>query len=433
MIEFLYKYMAAPLLVAGYRAAGLVSPKARQFFEIRKDMFNKFEREVPENGRFRVMVHVASVGEFLEAKPVLRALLSAESPPYLVLSYTSPSLTEKMLKGSANLVTPSPPDTPGRVKRFLDLLRPDLVVYSSYDVWPAMAWEAHARDIPQVLVNARLPRVSGRNRFPGRVLFSKVYPLLEAVGAIDHDSAGRFHLLGVSPDRTFVTGNCRFDETLERCRSVDDSDPDLLPVPENDFVLVGGSTWSQDHEKLLPAIAELLSKYPRFSAIIAPHEPAPEHLREIESFLQAKGVPHRRYKALREEGKPGDRAVVVDTVGVLYKLYKKCHAAYIGGSFRQGVHNVMEPAGMGLPVLAGPVHHNSPEAEKMIEAGGAVMVRGSDDIVSTVSGWMEQPSSRERAGQKAFDMIQHNGGATSKTMELLSGYLSEEDKDGCRT
>ncbi|MFO8056643.1 MAG: glycosyltransferase N-terminal domain-containing protein [bacterium] len=427
MIELLYKYLIAPMMAGGYRLAALINPKAREFFRIREDMFERLEREAGDDGRFRIMVHVASAGELLEARPVLRALRSCKDPPYLVLSYTSPSLTDKLLKDSADLVTPSPLDTPGRVKRFLNLVRPDLVVWSSYDVWPALAWEAHARNIPLFLVNARLPAVSGRYRFPARLLFSRVYSRLQAVGAIDDDSARRFRHLGVPSATVSVTGNCRFDETLARCRSVAVSDPDLRPLPDNELVLILASTWPQDHERVLPALAELLEKYPGLSAVVAPHEPSDRHLAEIEDFLQARNIPHQRYRSLREEGKQGDRVVVVDTVGVLYKLYKKGHAAYVGGSFQQGVHNVMEPAGMGLPVLTGPVHHNSPEAERMIEQGGAYEVRGSEDVVRVVSGWMDDPSSRERAGQKALDMIQQSAGATRKTMELLSEHLPQEE------
>jgi len=424
MTRFLYKYFLAPLSFFAYLMVSLYLPKARRFFRIRQNMMGKLAKEVPAKDRFRVMVHVSSVGELLEVRPMLRALRSLDNPPYVVLSYSSPSLTDKLLQDSADLVTPSPFDTGVLVKKFLDIVGPDLIVWSSYDIWPALAWEAHDRKIPLLLVNGRLPSVSGRLRFPARFFFSRLYPVLDEVGAIDRESAERFPLLGVPSENVSITGNCRFDETLARCRAVSSDDPDLAPVPKSEFVLMLGSTWLEDHDKLLPAIGELLSQHNGFAVVIAPHEPDRKHIAELENFFASQGVPYEFYKQLRQEGKAGQRVVIVNTVGVLYKLYRKAHAAYVGGSFHQGVHNVMEPAGMGLPVMTGPAHHNSPEAEALVSRGGAFVVNNSADVVERISGWLEDPASREQAGQKALDMIQQSGGATARTMDLISKYFA---------
>jgi 3-deoxy-D-manno-octulosonic-acid transferase len=424
LIRQIYDYGLAPLMMAGYRAWALKDEKARAFFEIRRGMMERLAVAEKPGGR-TVLFHVASVGELLQAMPVMAAMKETAGAPTVALSYTSPSVARNMPKGvRADIVTPSPLDTRSEVRRFLEVLAPGLIVFSTYDLWPNLVWEAADRGVHLVLINASLPEGAGRLGFPARGFYRGLYSRLRAVGAITDDDGRRHLALGVGRERVSVTGNCRFDQTLARCRSVAADDPDLAVLPEAEFLLVAGSTWPEDHRCLLPALDQLLARHEGLTAVIAPHEPSPAHVAELEGFFSGRGRKVARYTLLRSGGSSaGARVVVVDTVGVLYKLYRKGHAAYVGGSFRQGVHNVMEPAGMGLPVVIGPVHRNSAEALEMLRSGAAVTAGDEAGLAAALGKFIADPDYRRQTGQAALAAVERNAGATARTMEMLKEFL----------
>jgi len=411
----------------GYRLFALRDQKAREFFEIRRDMFGALSAGLKalDPKRPRVLFHVASVGELLMAIPVMRAVKDEPGAPVVALSYTSASVSNHMPREvPADVVTPSPIDSSRRVFRFLDLMDPSLIVFSTYDLWPNFVWEASGRVIPMVLINASLPQGSGRLRPAARWFYRGLYSRLKAVGAITENDARRHARLGAPPERVAVTGNCRFDQTLDRCKAVADDDADLAALPGWDLCLVAGSTWPEDHERLLPALDGLLDKHPGLGAVIAPHEPGEDHVSEIEDFMAGRGKAVARYQALRDgQDSAGARVVVVDVVGVLYKLYRKGQAAYIGGSFKQGVHNVMEPAGMGLPVVVGPVHENSAEALEMRSAGGLFAASDRASLEAALDSLIGDAEARGLAGEAALGVVLKNAGATGRTMEMVKEFL----------
>lgn len=428
MIKTAYKYLISPLLLGGYRLYSIRDRKAREFFAIREGMFERLaERRsaLGNSGGSMVLFHVASVGELLQAMPVMAVLKERPSPPLVALSYTSSSVENNMPKGiRADVITPSPLDTPARAAKFLDILAPDLLVFSTYDVWPGLLLGAVARKTPVIMINASLPAGSGRLKFPARYFFRGLYRNLNVVGAIAADHAARFQALGLGGDAVRVTGNCRFDQTLERCRSVMENDPDLAPIPPRVPTVVAGSVWPEDNRQLLPALCCLISRHPDMGAVVAPHEPSEAHVAEIEEHFRGAGIGTARYSGLREGGLPSPApVVVVDAVGVLYKLYRRGTMAYVGGSFRQGVHNVMEPAGMGIPVVVGPVHGNSAEAMDMIEVGGAAEAGSVGEIESVLERWIKDEGQRASAGEKALQVVESNAGATARTVALTESFL----------
>ena len=423
MIETIYKTVISPALLAAYRQYAKRDQKAKGYFQIREKMFDNLKelKAGTHDGKV-VLFHAASVGELLMAMPVMSELKRKNQNIIIAFSYTSVSLFNNMPKNvPADIIVPSPVDIEKDVKRFLDILDPALVVFSTYDLWPCFVFESFKRNIQMILINASLPKNSDRLKIPARYFHKSVYSKLEAIGAITKEDAKRFLQLGVSPQKTEFTGNCRFDQTLTRCESVEDDDPALKNIWKEGNILIAGSTWSQDHDHLLPSIVSILGKHKNFKAIIAPHEPDEKHVSEIESFFNLNNIPTDRFTKLSEIS--SKRVVIVDTVGVLYKLYKKGHAAFIGGSFKQGVHNVMEPAGFGLPVLVGPEHKNSAEAIEMIESGGALVVQNSNDIEKTLDLFLCDNDKLEQTGNKARDVVVKNSGATKRTVELVRKYL----------
>ena len=428
----------APALLAAFRLYARRDEKAAGYFEIRQDLDARLtEIAAAAPGAPRVLVHAASVGETLMAMPILATL--TDRGFRAALSYTSVSVARNMPKNiRAEIILPAPFDAPRPVRAWLDAVRPAAVIFSTYDVWPGFASECARRGLPMAMVNAQLPAASGRLKFPARAFYRRLYGLLDAVGAAAPEDAARFESIGLA-GRGAVTGNCRFDQTIARCRAVTDNDPDLslvarasggtgiLPVSsdhglEGHATLVGGSVWPEDLSRLLPVLGRLMAERPDLRAVLAPHEINEDHVSEPEKFFQGLGIGTVRWSALKK-GAAAERVVIVDALGVLYKLYKRGTVAYVGGSFRKEIHSVMEPAGMGLPVLMGPMHGNSPEALEMKAAGGAVAVADEAGLEAALRNWLDDEAARADAAAKAFAVVDRNAGATGRTMDLIRPLL----------
>ena len=447
MLRSLYNAAAVPVLKAGFRLLAAFDAKARRLWQVQRDLFPQLERKLeklPAHSA-RILVHVSSVGEYLSALPLIRSLRSDYPDLAIILSFLSPSLEKQLAFGTqttfgARVTSPARPapaqpstaahletylslDTPGAVSRFLDLIQPRLIVFASYDIWPNLVWIAGGRRIGCALINGILSESSGRFRFPARFFFGSLYQSLNCIGAVSKQDADRFEVLGFPDSRLAVTGNCRFDQTLARCRAVGVQDPDLSRIVPGPW-LVAGSTWPPDEDLLLPAWTRLAQANPELGLIIAPHEPAEEHLKLIEARLLRVGLSCVRYSQLSGV-RPRPRVVLVDGVGILYKLDRRGCLAYVGGGFGRGIHNVMEPAGMGLPVIFGPRHLNSAEALQMKARGAAWSVANPAELFSVLERLFRDQAFRLEAGGKAEAVVLENAGATARTLELLRRFFPE--------
>jgi 3-deoxy-D-manno-octulosonic-acid transferase len=191
LIRFFYNVFVVPVLWAGFRLLAIRDEKARLILFRQGTIFSDLEKKLNEFPlkKKRVLFHVSSVGEYLQARPLILKLKEKLTDTAFILSFLSPSLEGQLERNrAADIETYLPLDTPGSVRRFLELLRPDLIVFSTYDVWPNLLWQAKERGIPALLVNASLAENSGRLNPAARWFFRSVYKGLSAVGAIsEHD------------------------------------------------------------------------------------------------------------------------------------------------------------------------------------------------------------------------------------------------------
>jgi 3-deoxy-D-manno-octulosonic-acid transferase len=430
LLRALYN-LAVPVGKAGLRLLTPFHAKTRRIWQAQQGLFQQLEVKLRglEPPGARILVHVASVGEYLSVLPLIRSLRADYPDLAVILSFLSPSLENQLAlvpaqpSGAAHLETYLCLDTPAAVTRFLDLVEPRLILFASYDIWPNLLWIAGERKIGCALINGILSETSSRYRFPARFFFGGLYRNLDCIGAVSKEDAARFEALGFPRSDLAVTGNCRFDQTLARCRGVGPQDPDLSRIVPGRW-LVAGSTWPPDEELLLPAWIKQAAADPELGLIIAPHEPNVEHLQELESSLTAAELSCLRYSQLSAV-RPRPRVILVDRVGILYKLYRRGCAAYVGGGFGRGVHNVMEPAGMGLPVIFGPRHLNSAEALQMKAREAAWSVADKTELSSVLEKLLRDPAFRQAAGRKAEAVVLENTGATTRTLEWLRRFFPQ--------
>jgi 3-deoxy-D-manno-octulosonic-acid transferase len=341
----------------------------------------------------------------------------------VVLTFSSPSgytfarKREKIGAGAIRYIDYLPFDTAPNMRFCLDAIRPRLLVFVKFDLWPNLVWEADARGVPMVLIDATLSASSGRLARPVRWVYRDVYRRLDAILAISEEDAARFRAAAPGHPSLSVTGDTRFDRVMERWQERSTS---TFTLGEGGPALIAGSTWPPDEERLLPALARLLQEDARLRVVLVPHEPTPAHVEPLRRWASQIDVRAR----LASESRDDDaRVIIVDVVGVLAEAYRFADVAYVGGAFTTGVHSVIEPAIAGVPVVFGPKHDNSFEAMQLLERGAARAIRTADDAYAALGAWLRDPSACAQAGRAARAYVESQLGATEKCMAALSKYL----------
>jgi 3-deoxy-D-manno-octulosonic-acid transferase len=370
-----------------------------------------------------VWFHVTSVGEYEQARPVIAALKELPDAPPVAVTHFSPSghgYGRRRPCGDVHEYLPL--DTPRAMAAVLDAWRPRALVFVKFDCWPNQVVAAAERDVPIVLLAGTLQPRSARLWPSLRPFFRALFDRFAHLGVCAEEDRDRFvRLLGVSAPVT-VTGDTRADQVIRRYDASAGGAVAERLAALGGRRLVLGSTWPRDERIWLDALPTLLDRCPDLRVILAPHEPSPARLRDLERALAARSVGTRRLSALLEGELPpaeAPRCLLVDSVGILAELYRGASLAYVGGSFTTGVHNTMEPAVAAAPVLFGPVIQNAAEAGLLLTRGGARVVRTARDAVDAAAGWLGDPARLASDGATARATVLAMGGATTRSLALL--------------
>jgi 3-deoxy-D-manno-octulosonic-acid transferase len=447
----LYNALLLPLLRAGARVAALRSAKLRETLAGQRGAVARLEAALAGRDAARPLLwfHVASAGELLQAQPVLERFLAAGTP--CVLTVTSVSGVRwarrhwDAARRPAGLLAVDflPPDTAANARRLLRTLRPTALVFTKYDLWPNLVWEAARAGVPQYLLAATLQPRSWRERSAlARSFYGTLYAPLAGIFAVTEADAARFLRAAPGHAGVAVLGDTRFDSVLERRARI--APPPLPPYDGADApggagssgagpagaaqgpVLVVGSAWPPDEERVFPALREALARYPGLRALVVPHEIDAGHLAAIEAAFgpspAGPGVPTARFTALGP-GAASWRLLVVDAVGVLSALYAHASLAYVGGAFTTGVHNVMEPAAMGAPPIFGPFHQNSPEAQHLLAQGLAFAIHDADGFRRVLFSLLDDPARTAALGARARAYVESQAGAAERSCARIRAEL----------
>jgi 3-deoxy-D-manno-octulosonic-acid transferase len=376
-------------------------------------------------------MHAPSVGEGLQARPVLE--LARRDRPELQLAYSfySPS-AERFARGlPVDVADYLPFDTGGDAAALLEALRPSALVFSKLDVWPVLAAQAARRRVPLGLVSATLATGSSRRGGLAGGLLRDAYARLTLVGAISDDDAERLVALGVRADRVRVTGDTRYDQVWRRAEQADRGGALLAPLaPDRSggrFTLVAGSTWPADERVLLEAWQTVRRQDARARLVLAPHEPTPAHLDPLEAWARGQRATLARLSSIEEGSASGDVDVVlVDRVGVLGELYAIGDAAFVGGAFHDaGLHSVLEPAAYGIPVAFGPQHVDSRDAGLLLAATGASTASTPRTLAELLRRWRTSDTLRRHAGASAQAVVRAGLGADVRAWTLVQELLAQ--------
>ena len=421
------------LLRIPYAFAGLVThalvravpagdSKFRRGVSARRGIVERYRRwsaTSRDPARPLLWVHAPSVGEGLQALPIIELVRARRPDVQIAYTFYSPSAERFARSLRVDFADYLPFDTFDDADAIVAALRPSALVFSKLDIWPALTERAEAAQVPVGVISATLAESSGRRGAFARALLADAYHSIERVGAIDEQDAMHFREQGIPPDRIRVTGDTRYDQVWTRSQ-----------LPSSDLIqslrssrptLVAGSTWPTDETHLFAAWIKVRDKIPDARLIIAPHEVSDAHNRSIERWARGNHLRLARIDA-------GDAAdvdvAIVDRYGILGDLYALADVAYVGGGFHSaGLHSVLEPASFGAPVLFGPRNDKSRDAAKLIEAGGGACVTAVTDLSLRLAEWLGSVPSRDAAGGAARAVVQNGVGAAERSFALVTALL----------
>ena len=418
----LYNTIFIPSFWALLQIASLFDTKIRRGIEGRIGLFEKIERDLPKlTSKRRVWFHSSSMGEFEQAKPIITALRNKYRDINIIVTFFSPSGYDHSKNYKfADVITYIPFDTKANARHFLDLIQPTAAVFVRYDVWPNHLWELNARGIPSYITNATMRTTSARF-YPllknfHRLLFDNFISIF-TVSAKDADA---FALFGLTHPSVEVIGDTRYDQVWQR--SADAKKRHLIPpaILKGKKVLLAGSTWPEDEEVRIPSIKKIIQYDSNVLVILAPHEPTEDALEDVENKLSSKPL-SIRFSNLNDYS--NEHIIIVDSVGILMVLYQYANIAYVGGSFRQGIHNVLEPAVYGIPVVFGPKHTNSQEAMELAQRGGGFIVNDQQECYRTLRTLLDDKNANTAAGKQALMLVEENIGATERFIQYIQNVI----------
>jgi len=379
------------------------------FIDGRKETFSILEKSISKEDEV-IWMHVASLGEFEQGLPIIEKL-RVEKPSYKILvTFFSPSGYEvKKNTSAADVVVYLPLDTKVNVKRFLDTTHPKLAIFVKYEIWPNYLMEIESRKIPAVLISAI---------FKKEQIYFKWYGnfIRKSLGAFDHifvqDEKSKKLLSSIEIKNTTVNGDTRLDrvsEILER----DNTLPIIEAFKNDNICLVAGSTWSEDEVILLDFINNSPKK---IKYILAPHKIEKDKILGLAGSISKKTILFSNSQLATIKNYD---VLIIDNIGMLTKVYNYAEIAYVGGGFSTGLHNTLEPAVFGIPVIIGPNYEGFKEAEELVAQKGILSIHDSWSLSETLKRFLDDPELLRITGNINASYITKNKGASIQIMEHI--------------
>jgi 3-deoxy-D-manno-octulosonic-acid transferase len=420
VLRFVYivlAYLLAPVVLGTMALRGF---RDRSHWE---GFSQRFGLGARVRGGRSIWVHAVSVGEVQASAPLVNALLARFPETPLVLTTVTPTgraRARALFKDRVD-VRFLPIDLPGSVARFFDRVQPQLAVILETEIWPNLYHRCGRLEVPLVLASARIsPRsVKSYRRLVG--LFRQTLSHGIFIAAQSPQDAERFCSIGASPERTHVVGNIKFDFSLPP--NIEAQGTELRRLLGMDRpVWVAGSTHDKEEDVLLAAHRQVRHRYPDALLVLVPRHPP--RFGEVAAALKEQGI---RF-VTRQGGAAaaGDTEVyLVDTLGELLSFYSAGDVAFVGGSLVPiGGHNLLEPAALGLPVLAGPNNFNSADVAKLlVESGSVRLVHDAGELAVAVGELLADPAARSGMGARGRRVVEENRGAVRRLMEFLEPLL----------
>ncbi len=396
------------------RIAALRNTKAKQFLEGRKGLFNHLKQDIVLNENY-VWFHCASLGEFEQGRPLLEKIRKALPHLRVVLTFFSPSGFEVRKDYQyADEIYYLPLDTPKNASEFVKTLQPKLAIFVKYEFWYNFISSLKAYQIPIILLSAsfRPEQVFFK---PWASLFRNLIHQFDQIFVQDGESGQLLQGIGYNQYR--IIPDTRIDRVYEIMQATE-SYPEIENFTANYKVIVGGSVYKEETDWLFNFSAYYDET---LRVILAPHDTSEDNINRVMGLLGNKAV---RYSQMANSpANDSIKFLVVDQIGLLASLYRYGDIAVIGGGFRKSIHNTLEPATFGLPMIFGPNYQHFNEAKDLVAQGGAFTANNYQDFRSNAEHLL-QANNSQQAGEICKNYIDRNRGGTNQVFEYITHELT---------
>ncbi len=406
-MKFLYQ-IGIQLVAFFIPISRFFSPKMKLFVDGRKESFALLNKNIDATKKY-IWVHVASLGEYEQGLPIMEAFKKNHPEYKIVLTFFSPSGFEIRKNNTiADITLYLPLDTKPNVKRFLDLVEPKMVFFIKYEFWPNYLNELKNQNISTYLVSG----IFRKNQ-----LFFKGYGgfYRKALTAFNHffvqNDASKKLLETIGFKNVIIHGDTRFDRVTQIVECVQPLDF-IEKFKNNTTTIVIGSSWIDDEDVYLPYI----NSSENIKFIIAQHNIKEEEISRLISKINKQVI---RFSSYNEKDLATADVFIIDTIGILTQIYAYADIAYVGGAFKTGLHNILEPATYGTPVVIGPKYEKFQEAKDLVALGSCLVVNNTEELSTTFNRLIADADYRNELGSKNRDFILQNKNATKVVMDFI--------------
>lgn len=401
------------------RLIALFNPKIKLFVEGRKVVFHQLQEAITPSDK-TIWFHAASLGEFEQGLPIMEAIKKKYPSHKIVVSFFSPSGYEvKKSNTIADVTVYLPLDTKRNAHNFIKAVHPDLVFFIKYEFWPNYLNELKQLQIKTFLVSGIFRKNQAFFKWYGG-FYRKALEAFSYFFVQNESSKTLIQRLGYQ--NVMISGDTRFDRVmniLERDNSLDFMDEFCTA---NSKIIVIGSSWPKDEEMLLNYIN---TSAENIKFVIAPHNIKADQIKNLKSQLRKKTIlfseKEEMLKQVQQDKVEDFQVFIIDTIGILTKIYSYADIAYVGGGFgNPGVHNILEPATFGIPIIIGPNYSHFAEATALVNLGGCISIKNQNQLNEIIDELLQNEDERLEKGHICRTFVQMNAGATEKISNQIS-------------
>ena len=399
---------------AGMHIVSVWNKKAKLWINGRKNLFENLKSTYKVTYQRKVWMHCASLGEFEQGRPVLKKIMENDPDTFIVITFFSPSGYEiaKNDKDFRQLYY-MPMDSPSNAKKLLDILKPDIILWVKYEYWHYYLQEIKRRNIPLLLISGVFQNNQVFFKWYGS-FYRKMLECFTHFFVQNISSKEQLQKL-IAEEKITVSGDTRCDRVINIAENFTEVDG-IANFCGNNKVIVAGSTWEDDEAEW----THFVKTHPEIKFIIAPHEIDEENLDDIKKEFPGSIFYSEWMKAPPLDEFGDANCMIVDNIGKLSRLYKYATITYVGGGFGyNGLHNILEAAIYGKPIIFGPEYERNFEAEELIACSGAISIENALELERVVNNLLNNEDEIISRGIAAKNYVYDNAGGSQKIIEYI--------------
>jgi 3-deoxy-D-manno-octulosonic-acid transferase len=408
---FIYNFFLSIYYLA-IRVYALFNAKARLWVKGRHNWEQQLSGRLKANEK-RIWMHCSSLGEFEQGRPVIEALKKRYPTYKIVITFFSPSGYEARKNyDGADYVFYLPMDSRAHARKFVEAIDPSLAIFVKYEFWYHYLDELKNQNIPVIIISAAFRKNQPFFKWYGG-LFRGMLRCFSYFFVQDTESAELLRSIGFDKN-VVVAGDTRYDRVATIAGNVMPH-PIVEKFKGSGHFLIAGSTWADDENVLQHSLKDIPENW---KMVIAPHEIDEQHLQKIQQLFGSASI---RYSKLAKGGDHTHKVLIIDNIGMLASLYSYGDIAYVGGGFQKGgIHNILEPAVFGLPVVIGPVYEKFVEAKKMVSLNYTFPVKNSEECEAIIKKLISEENYRYAINKSIKEFMRDNTGAADAIMQQIA-------------